>query len=482
VTSRGSALAFRLSITKGLQQGKELIFEQAEVKIGRTSENHLVLLDHGVSRRHARIFERAGKCFAADVGSSNGTLLNGSRLEGEQPLRDGDTLGVGPVEIAFAQLPADDITDPDATRIREHPMASADTIQEMPAVNLAATGKLPAVAPTPPRALEKAPAKAPARAEPETQGLSAADLARRRRELGGRRGGQLALWFLQLPMKTRAAVAVGSLSVVLGALVALAYVFWPEAGPGAKGPEPVSLGRDVVADSFGLGEGVTWENEEEKEFDFEFVTPTRAVAVLHYQAAGISKEEVSLTLNGVDLGWVPPDTNTEHELEHILPPGALKRGEQNTLVFDNVKNPPGEETWRVWNLRLEIIPVPELPPEELLAKAREYAKEGADLYARKDIGAENLFRAWRQLRFAWITLEAVDPKPELYHDVRYQLGQVAAELDQKCGQLMLDFQRSLQVRSRKKAKAALAEVGRRFPTAEHRCHNLGLQKAYEYEL
>jgi hypothetical protein len=359
-------------------------------------------------------------------------------------------------------------------------MAAAATIQEMPRVELDPTGKLPAL--TPARPEPRAVEKSPARADSEAVGPSAAERARRRRELSGSRGGQLALWFTQLPLKTRAVVGVGTLSVVLGSLVALAYVFWPEAGPGAKGPEPVALGRDAVTDSFGLGEGVTWENEDQKAFDFEFVTPTRAVAVLHYQSAGISKEEVSLTLNGVDLGWLPPDTNTEHVLEHILPPGALKRGGQNTLVFDNVKNPPGEDSWRVWNLRLEIIPVPELPPEELMAKAREYATEGADLYARKDIGAENLFRAWRQLRFAWITLEALDPKPELYHDVRSQLGEVAAELDRKCGQLMLDFQRSLQVRSRKKAKAALQEVGRRFPTAEHRCHNLGLQKAYEYEL
>lgn len=478
MTSRGSALAFRLSIIKGLQQGKELVFEQAEVKIGRTSENHLVLLDHGVSRRHARVVERTGGCYASDVGSSNGTLLNGAPLEGEKPLSNGDTLGVGPVELRFVWIPSDEQTDTDATRIREHPLAAAATIQEMPAVDLPATGKLAALAPAAPRAVDKAPA--PARAE--AAGLSAAERARRRRELGGSRGGQLALWFSELPLKTRAAVAVLSASVVLGSLGALAYVFWPEAGPGATGPEPEVLGRDAVADSFGLGEGVLWENPDEKSFDFEFVTPTRAVAVLHYQAAGISKEEVSLVLNGVSLGWVSPDTNAERDLEHILPPDALKRGAQNTVVFDNVKNPPGEDSWRVWNLRLEIIPVPELPAEELLARAREYAKEGADLYARKDIGAENLFRAWRQLRFAWITLEALGDKPELYHDVRFQLGQVAAELDQKCGQLMLDFQRSLQVRSRKKARAALQEVGRRFPTAEHRCHNLGLQKAYEYEL
>lgn len=495
MTSRGSALGFRLSITKGLQQGKELVFEQAEVKLGRTSENHVVLLDHGVSRRHARILERAGRCYAEDLGSSNGTLLNGALLQGEQPLRDGDTLGVGTAELAFTWIAPAEETDEDATRIRERPnLAAAPTIQEMPLVDMPppATGKLAALAPAParpePRALDKAAAPAvPARPAPAAvapagpEGQSAAERARRRRELSGSRGGQVALWWGQLSLKARAAVGLLSVAAVVGSLGALSYVFWPEAGV-SRGPEPEVLTRDVVADSFGLGEGVMWERPDQKEFDFEFVAPTRAVALLHYQSSGISKEELSLQLNGVDLGWLPPDTNMERELEHILPPSALKRGEVNRLVFDNVKNPPGKDSWRVWNLRVEIIPVPELSPEELHAQAREYANKGTQLYESKDIGAENLFKAWQQLRFAWITLEALNDKPGLYHDVRFQLGQVAAELDQKCGQLMLDFQRAVQYRSKKKARAALQEVSRRFPTAEHRCHNLGLQKAYEYEL
>ncbi|MFP2960522.1 FHA domain-containing protein, partial [Myxococcus sp. 1LA] len=103
-----------LTITQGLQTGRELTFEAAEVNIGRTSENDLVLHDHGVSRRHARIVLRDDKYFVADMGSSNGTVLNGGLLSGEQQLRDGDKIGVGPVEFTFVWVPPEG--DEDATR------------------------------------------------------------------------------------------------------------------------------------------------------------------------------------------------------------------------------------------------------------------------------------------------------------------------------------------------------------------------------
>ncbi|WP_241759239.1 FHA domain-containing protein [Pyxidicoccus parkwaysis] len=559
------------------------------MKIGRTSENDLVLHDHGVSRRHARIVERGGLYFAEDVGSANGTSLNGALIPGEQQLRDGDRITVGPVEFTFVWVPPEG--DEDATRPIRRNMPVGGLFDAVAEVQ--PTAKLPAIAPqrpvdspppppvkvaappvlapaadldeapektlleiapvlAPPASyadeapektlLEIAPVLAPlvlpeektASAAPElapaplvlpeevpeekttpalrftlappvvpeegtapalkpapaspaapTEGATAAERARRRRELASSGGGQLALWWTEQPLGARLAVALPVVLLLVGGLVTLGWVFLPHEGSaGPKGPEPVSLGVDPVTDSFGLGEGVQWERPDQKSFDFEFVTPTRAVALLHYQASGISKEEVALVLNGVNLGWVPPDTASanERELEAILPVLTLKRNEHNSVVFDNVRNPPGNESWRVWNLRLEIIPVPELSRDDLVAKARQYAVAGARFYETRDIGAENLFKAWKEFRFAWITLEALDEKPELYQDVRYQLGQVSAELDHKCSQLMLDFQRAVQYRNAKKARAALQEVGRRFPTAEHRCHNRALELAYEHEL
>lgn len=461
------------------------------MKIGRTSENDLVLHDHGVSRKHARIVERAGLYFAEDVGSSNGTHLNGALLPGEQQLRDGDRITVGPVEFTFIWVPPDG--DEDATRpIRRNPPLGGPldgAAEWQPTAQLPAlTPVRPADSPPPPAALaavEPLPAPVPVpAAAPVAEGLTAAERARQRRELARSNGGQLALWWGALSLGGRVAVGLPVALLLLGGLVALGWVFMPRVGGGAGGVEPVTLGLQPVPDSFGLGEGVQWERPDQKAFEFQFVTPTRAVALLHYQASGISKEEVALVLNGANLGWVPPDTSSamERELEFILPVISLKRNELNSIVFDNVRNPPGNESWRVWNLRLEVLPVPELSRDDLVAKARQYAVAGARFYETRDIGAENLFKAWQQYRFAWITLEALDEKPELYQDVRFQLGQVSAELDHKCSQLMLDFQRSVQYRNAKKARAALQDMGRRFPTAEHRCHNRALELAYEHEL
>ena len=493
-----------LTITQGLQKGRELVFEQAEVNIGRTSENDLVLHDHGVSRRHARILLRDEKYYVADMGSSNGTVLNGNRLPGEQQLRDGDKIGVGPVEFTFVWVPPDSdedatrpirrgdpLPDPDATRpiLRGDPLPDPDAtrpIRRNDPVPAASGIVLPEGYPTAQQqAVVPVRPGAPTVAKAEDgAGLTAAERARRRRELSGSSAGRLLLWWGGLSKPTRLGMAVLGGGLVLALVGALSVLSVPRSEGLSSGVEPEDLGFETIADSFGLGEGVTWENPDHKSFAFQFVTPTRAVAVIHYMASGISQEEVALVANGVDLGWVPPDlsTSTERELEHILPPSVLRRGELNSIVFDNVRNPPGRETWRVWNLRLEIIPVPELPQEELLARARQYVAAGARFYESRDVGAENLFKAWQQYRFAWVTLEALDTKPDIYQDVRFQLGQASAELDHKCSQLMLDFQRSVQYRNARTARAALQEMGRRFPTAEHRCHNLGLQLAYEHEL
>ena len=58
-----------------------------ELKIGRQEgTNDLVLAEGGVSRRHARFFEEGGKVLVEDVGSANGTFVDGQRITGMTPL------------------------------------------------------------------------------------------------------------------------------------------------------------------------------------------------------------------------------------------------------------------------------------------------------------------------------------------------------------------------------------------------------------
>lgn len=69
--------------------------------IGRLAGCAVVVSDLNVSRRHAQV-RRAGPVFVvADLGSTNGTTVNGSRIDGETVLHDGDVIGVGAMQIRF---------------------------------------------------------------------------------------------------------------------------------------------------------------------------------------------------------------------------------------------------------------------------------------------------------------------------------------------------------------------------------------------
>lgn len=70
------------------------------VVIGRISNSDVVLSDPNVSRRHAEIRRNDDLWILVDLGSTNGTLVNG-KLAGEHTLKDGDRLTIGTSELQF---------------------------------------------------------------------------------------------------------------------------------------------------------------------------------------------------------------------------------------------------------------------------------------------------------------------------------------------------------------------------------------------
>ncbi len=91
--------------------GREIPLISGNVwKIGRTEQNAVVLLDDMVSRNHAVIQQLdGGEFFLIDMGSRNGSFVNGRRLTAPVALRDGDRLSFGEARLRFrnpAQLPA----------------------------------------------------------------------------------------------------------------------------------------------------------------------------------------------------------------------------------------------------------------------------------------------------------------------------------------------------------------------------------------
>ena len=87
----------RLRVTGGKASGTEISLEEGEFLMGRatTGEGRLGE-DPELSRNHARIARRAGdQLTIEDLGSTNGTFVNGKQVEEAQPLRPGDTIKVG---------------------------------------------------------------------------------------------------------------------------------------------------------------------------------------------------------------------------------------------------------------------------------------------------------------------------------------------------------------------------------------------------
>lgn len=74
--------------------------------VGRADENDIVLSGDLVSRRHARFHVKGSSLVVEDLGSRNGSQLNGAKLVGSLPLKAGDTLAVGENQLQVRQ-PAD---------------------------------------------------------------------------------------------------------------------------------------------------------------------------------------------------------------------------------------------------------------------------------------------------------------------------------------------------------------------------------------
>jgi pSer/pThr/pTyr-binding forkhead associated (FHA) protein len=72
-------------------------------RVGRSEANTLVLDDEFVSTAHAMVVLREGRWWVRDEGSTNGTMVNGQRVDGETPIRDGDELQIGRVRLRLAR-------------------------------------------------------------------------------------------------------------------------------------------------------------------------------------------------------------------------------------------------------------------------------------------------------------------------------------------------------------------------------------------
>jgi hypothetical protein len=84
-----------LVATSGPSKGRTFPIPIDGATVGRLPENTIYIPDERLSREHARIEFREGRFFLNDLGSRNGTALNGSLVSNPQPLHGGDTIELG---------------------------------------------------------------------------------------------------------------------------------------------------------------------------------------------------------------------------------------------------------------------------------------------------------------------------------------------------------------------------------------------------
>jgi hypothetical protein len=96
---------FALRFISGKYQGGEFpLRTNREIIIGRSSDLDMVLVEDMVSRRHAKITTTSDDILIQDVGSTNGTFVNGEKISGRARLTEGDRILVGTSIIKVVQV------------------------------------------------------------------------------------------------------------------------------------------------------------------------------------------------------------------------------------------------------------------------------------------------------------------------------------------------------------------------------------------
>jgi pSer/pThr/pTyr-binding forkhead associated (FHA) protein len=142
-----AATAAQLVLSGGPGAGQVFDLNKAILTIGRSSKCDVVINDASISRQHTQITQQESGWYAQDLGSRNGTAINGQRLSAPQRLQDGDTLTVGTIPLHyFVASPAEEGAAAEALLAEAAPTLD----QETPAEEITTATPTRALPPRPP--------------------------------------------------------------------------------------------------------------------------------------------------------------------------------------------------------------------------------------------------------------------------------------------------------------------------------------------
>jgi pSer/pThr/pTyr-binding forkhead associated (FHA) protein len=205
------ATTYSLVIREGPNPGQRTEITKTSFVIGRDPGSDLAIQDIEISRRHARLIAQSGGHVIEDLGSTNGTFVDGQRIRSMVPLRPGASIRLG--ELVTLSYEAHAVRDIDATPPSTQALQAARSVREV---------QPPAVQPARPAAPPKVTASlsqpiSPARAlaaEPPQAAEEMAAPSRRPRRRG-----------LRVPLTSNKLVFGCAALVLVGVMATIAF-FW----------------------------------------------------------------------------------------------------------------------------------------------------------------------------------------------------------------------------------------------------------------
>ena len=84
-----------LELVQGPGAPRQYELHRSEMVVGRSPDNAIAIHSRSLSRRHSRFSCRNGRLLIDDLGSTNGTMVNGRRVDAEHELHHGDLVLIG---------------------------------------------------------------------------------------------------------------------------------------------------------------------------------------------------------------------------------------------------------------------------------------------------------------------------------------------------------------------------------------------------
>jgi pSer/pThr/pTyr-binding forkhead associated (FHA) protein len=119
-------MSLQMKVVQGKPHGSCLNFPEGEFVVGRGPECHVRPNSELISRQHCLLRVHGDDVLVRDLGSTNGTLVNGKRLLAERALHNGDILQLGPL-VLQVMLREDRVVGPPLPTLEE--TAAFETIE-----------------------------------------------------------------------------------------------------------------------------------------------------------------------------------------------------------------------------------------------------------------------------------------------------------------------------------------------------------------